>query len=203
MNPMAPETPNNPSTPTPEENAAIQALENNDTSSATIESAPPAPAEVTPTPTPVAPAPTTVSPPLVGQDVKPAAAAIPTTESAPAMAPVSESDPAPVTPAFNPFEQKALDLAKKKKGKKPVVMLAVILLLAGLGAGGYYVWTLLQPSATTNPSTSNQTEESTVADPIETPEDVTSEVEAIEADINAIDETELQDATISDQTLNQ
>jgi uncharacterized protein HemX len=104
--------------------------------------------------------------------------------------------------AFNPFEARLAATSKgHSKSKKPVVILATILLIAGLAAGGYYGWTLLQPTATTPAAESTTTDEAPAA--IDTADDITSEVDAIQADLDAIDETELQDATISDQTLNQ
>lgn len=212
MNPLNPQQPTGPSTPTPEEDAAIQALENNDTSNGTADSAPSTPT-ATPTPTPT-PSPTpAVSPspaPIVGQDVRPSSSA-PVVPLAPVVAketidsPLSEADPVATTPAFNPFEAKAVALGKKKRSKKPLLIVVIILVLALLGGGGYYVWSMMQPAATpaTDTSTTDQTEETTLPEPVETPEDVTEEVEAIEADLNTIDESQLQDETISDQTLNQ
>ncbi len=215
MNPTNPQLPTSPSTPTPEEDAAIQALENTDTSNGTAEIVTPTPAApAVATPPSPAPALSSSAAPIVGQDVLPstaaptttaAAAAAAKTEDSPSPTVLSEADPVSTTPAFNPFEAKAAALAKRKKSKKPLIIILVILLLAGLGGGGYYAWTVLQPAPapSVNTTVPAESEESSLQEPVETPEDVSSEVEAIEADLNAIDESQLQDETISDQTLNQ
>ena len=200
--------PNNISTPTPEEDAAIQALENNDTAaraeiSTTSQSVTPVtPAIPTAPAVPAEPlASVTPSVPVVGQDVTPSRpfSVTPVTPE-----PLSESEPlSATTTPFNPFEAKVAEQAKAKKSKKPIMIIATILLIAGLAAGGYYAWTLLQPAAAPTVQPATQSEESTTNGAVETPEDVTSEVNAIEAGLNTIDEAAFQDSIISDQTLNQ
>jgi hypothetical protein len=203
-----PNSPIAPSTPTPEENAALQALENSEVTSVEM-NVPvniPAPAPIPPPAPPSVPAPTPAMP-IVGQDIVPTppkVAPAPVIDTTPPNnLPLGDDEPAVTTPHFNPFEARALELSKKRK-KKSVVIFAVILLLAGLAAGGYYAWTFLQSAATppvTVPATSE--EESADQATIETPEDVTNEIEAIEEDLNTIDDSKLEDTTISDETLNQ
>ena len=95
---------------------------------------------------------------------------------------------------------------KKKSKKGLIIAIVLILVLAGGGVAGYFVWQSLSAPAVTNtveeqpggdlPSNPDQDLETTP-----TAESVESEASTIESDLNSVDTSELNDATLNDASL--
>lgn len=178
-----------PSIPTPEESASLNAIESEDVTKPLDTEPASTPAPATPVvssplseltsapPTPVADTPVTPNPST------PAATPTPS-------APASSSEPAAPN-NFQPFA------SQKKSPKKGVIVLVIILALAILGFGGYFGWQYFfnQPAAPAQQTQPEETEELVEEPTLE------EEIIDFEEQLNAIDDSEYQDSTLSDETL--
>lgn len=114
------------STPTPEENAKLQALENSDTSISQVEIEAPEETASTPPPT---------------EKPQPEPIPIPEPKPQPKPEPVAVPPPKPVEeeptymPAFNPF------IRQQKPSHKAVAALLIVVCIIIVGVGGYFVYT--------------------------------------------------------------
>lgn len=155
-----------------------------------VDVAPPTPAIPTPV-TPTTPAPQT--PVIPAESIQPTAPPAPvessTVQSSVARE-LNEGEPTPTT-TFQPF-------VKKKRSKAPLIIL-VIVLLGLLGAGGYFGWQYLQ-SQQTKPATQTQTTEEP---PVEQDslESVNATVNDMQAQLDALDDANYADSTLSDTAL--
>lgn len=95
---------------------------------------------------------------------------------------------------------------KKKSKKGLIIAIVLILVLAGGGVAGYFVWQSLSAPAVTNtveeqpggdlPSNPDQD-----LNTAPTSESVETEASTIESDLNSVDTSELNDATLNDASL--
>jgi uncharacterized protein HemX len=142
--------------------------------------------------------------------VTPSATPIVQTPEAPVVATPTSSTPAPdiaaslkeapATPTSTEFQPFA---GKKKSSKKPVIIVAIILLVIGLAVGGYFGWQYLQSQNNTPAPIQNipadQTPEEDTNEPTEA--SLSDDITEIEAELDAIEDTEYDDETLSDETL--
>lgn len=112
------------------------------------------------------------------------------------------SDSAPATPSATP----SVATNSPKKSKKGLIIIASVLLVLGIAAASYFVWDALTPNETapaaSDTASTDQPPEEQLA-PVENAEQLDAEIDAIEAELNAIDDSEFSDETISDATLEQ
>jgi hypothetical protein len=136
--------PTTPTPLTPEEDATLLAIESLEAKTVDIPTAKPTPRPVVAPPVkPIIPVAPVVAPPapktLVPKPMTPPTTP-PATDIASEIAAALASAPVQSKQSrFNPF-------ARQRISKKPIIVIAIILLLAGLIAGGYFVWTLMQSS---------------------------------------------------------
>ena len=210
----------------PEESAELQDVEN----SLEANTSPASPESQNPTPIqdikPPAPAPTSGSQPVVippddstadpslsSEAPRPAPTVEPMTSPSPAPdtnSEPSQSDetpPPPVAPvgAIGSFGSKtaAPSAPKQKKSKKALIAILGIVLVAAIAVGGYLYWQSTQnpaqPASTETPAVEAEADTT----PVDTTDGLDAEIETIESEIDQIDDSEFQDQTLSDDTLEQ
>ena len=129
----------------------------------------------------------------------------PATETQPTETPT----PTPVTDTSAPpaaVVATPTDTAAKKSKKKAIVIIASILLVVGVAVATVVAWDLLTPpteAPTTTETTPTEQPEETPVAPVENAEQLDAEIDAIESELNSVDDTEFSDETISDDTLQQ
>ena len=210
----------------PEESAELQDVENSleaNTSPASPESQNPTPIQDIKPPTP---APTSGSQPVVippddsaadpslsSEAPQPAPTVEPMTSPSPAPEPSTQAPqndeplppPAAPTGAVGSFGSNtaAPSMPKQKKSKKELIVILSILLIAALAVGGYLYWQSTQnpaqPASTETPAVEAEADTT----PVDTTDGLDAEIETIESEIDQIDDSEFQDQTLSDDTLEQ
>ena len=96
---------------------------------------------------------------------------------------------------------------KKKSKKGLIVAIVIILVLAGGSVAGYFVWQSLSTPAATSETAEEQPGGDLPSNPDQdlettpTAESVESEASTIESDLNSVDTSELNDATLNDASL--
>jgi len=140
------------------------------------------------------------------QDVTPPAPA-PTTGSEPVIIPADDSADTNNTPAapVTSFGSNATPptAPKQKKSKKLLIIILSLVLVAALAVGGYAYWQSTQGTSQPAPVEDTSAEAEIEAAPVETTDGLDAEIETIESEIEQIDDSEFQDDTLSDETLEQ
>lgn len=110
----------------------------------------------------------------------------------PSPTPAGDTQPTPVSesPVAEPIAAAPVEAAPKKSKKKAIIIIASILLVLGIATASVFAYDLLTPAE----------EEAT---PVENTEQLDAEIDAIESDLNSVDDSEFSDETISDGTLQQ
>lgn len=126
----------------------------------------------------------------------------------PSPTPSEDMQPTPVidTPVAEPIAAAPVEGAPKKSKKKAIVIIASILLVLGIATASVFAYDLLTPAeeapTTTEGAQVDQPAEEE-ATPVENTEQLDAEIDAIESDLNSVDDSEFSDETISDGTLQQ
>lgn len=129
----------------------------------------------------------------------------------PMRAPEPASEPTPMTtsPEAVPTDVPVaapVEAQPKKSKKKAIIIIASILLVLGIATASVFAYDLLTPAEEAPTTTEGATVEEPAeeaATPVENAEQLDAEIDAIESDLNAIDNSEFSDETISDSTLQQ
>lgn len=141
---------------------------------------------------------------------------IPASPAPESLSPQTPSDPEPFTPAPTPLMGVADTSAspnqpdpfavQPKKSKKGLIIIIAVILLIGASVGAYFIWQSLQPASSTQSETPTggsapgpADDEDTSGD---TEESVTNDATSIEEDVNGLNDSEYEDSTLSDSTLN-
>lgn len=210
----------------PEESAELQDVENSLESNTTAANSERQPAEPIQDIKPPAAVPTSGSEPVIipaddsadsvptevpqpAPTVEPMTSPSPDSDTTPKPSQAEEPLPPPAAPsaAVGSFGSNTAtpNTPKQKKSKKALIAVLGIVLIAALAVGGYLYWqstqNTAQPSSNEAPAAEAEAEADTT--PIDTADGLDAEIETIEAEIDQIDDSEFQDQTLSDETLEQ
>lgn len=152
--------------------------------------------------TPLTPAPSTP------ENTPPAAPAsegtpIPVTTTTPASTPLVQPNQAPtadkIENTYEPVSETVAPVTSKKSPvRKIIIGLLTVTVIVLLFVAGFFFWQMSQPldNSETTESVSPQTSQS-----VDSAEDVESEVEGISTELDTLDSSEFEDATLDDAAL--
>jgi hypothetical protein len=188
-----PDNTNNPPLSSPASDAA--ALEAIEALEAESNQFPEAPDETTPAASNITPTPSTTPTPEVAPVVVPEDPAPSSSAPAPDIAASLKEHAATSPTEFQPFTK------KRSISKKTVIIIIAGLLLIALVIGGYFGWQYIQSQNNATPAMIIP-EKETTEDTVLTDETaITEAITEIESELDGIEDTEYEDATLSDETL--